>query len=315
VIQRVPLTVVARNEERAIARSLASLLRAARFAEQRLPVRIEPLVVMDRCTDRTPQIVAGFPEIESARADGGKIEAQRRGVRPAPFNVFSDGDIEVAEDTLFALCQVMSSHREVQIAFPPKQPLPPRRGTALAQALHRYNAARGYSSERNWFSGKLFAIRTWDIPPRAAVAARARGLRPSPFYAFADGPLADDILLSRLCLLRHGPGALRETGAGMVWFRAPETFAGMYAYYRRMRRELERTDALFPETRAVHARHGRRRQDLLGRAPVAERLLHAVFGLALLGCRLRYRCERLAVDALGVSPGDAWPPVEETKIL
>jgi glycosyl transferase family 2 len=317
--ESIPLTIVARNEERAIARNLSSLLAAARFAERRLPVRIEPWLVLDRCTDRTAEIAASFAELELVTLDGpgGKIEAQRRGLRAAAFNLFSDADIEVTEETLCALCETMlaDADRRLEIAFPPKQPLPPRRRTPLAAALHSYNAARGYSSQRTWFSGKLFAIRDWDLPGRAAVVTRAARLPPSRFYAFADGPLADDILLSRQCVLRRGPSGLCETAAGLIRYRAPETFAGMYAYYRRMRRELERADALFPETRDVHHRYGIRRQDLLARAPLAERLLHQIFRAALAACRVRYRCERWAVDALALTPGDAWPPVEETKSL
>jgi len=309
----IPLTVAARNEARAIGPCLESLLRAARFAEQRQPLRFVLLVVLDRCTDGTAAVVARYSEVATAQVTGGKIEAQRRGLRPGPFNLFSDADIEVSEETLLELCQAMT-RPEVQIAFPGKQPLPCRRATPLARALHAYNAARGYSSGRTWFSGKLFAIRAWDIPAPAACLARARSLPPSPFYAWTEGLRADDIYLSRRCLAEHGPAALVETG-GLVRFRAPETWEGMYQYYRRLRRELERTDALFPETRAVHARFGTRHQDLLAAAPFGERRLHDLFRLALLACRARYRWERLRVETRARAAGDPWPAVAESKAL
>ena len=310
----IPLTVAARNEERAIGACLASLRRAARFAEQHRPLRIAILVVLDRCTDGTAAVAARFPEVQIAAVAGGKIEAQRRGLRSGPFNLFADADIEISEETLLALCDAMTADPRVQIAFPPKAPLPTRRRTPLARALHAYNAARGYASGRSWFSGKLFAIRSWAIPTRAECTARARALRPSAFYAFDDGLRADDIFLSRQCLRQHGPAALRET-AGLVHFRAPETWEGMYQYYRRMRRELERTDALFPETHAVHAAFGRRTQDLLRHAPWSERRWHDLFRLALLACRARYRWERFSVDVLARPPGDPWPAVQESKGL
>ena len=315
VIAAIPLTVAARNEERAIAACLTSLLAAARFAEARRPLRFAILVVLDRCSDGTAAVVARFPEVAVARTDGGKIEAQRRGRRPGPFNVFCDADVEVSEETLLALCDLMTARPEVQIAFPPKQPLPARRHTPLSRALHAYNAARGYSSSRRWFSGKLFAIRDWQIPTAAALAPRAQALPRSRFYAYADGLRADDIFLSRRCLREHGPAALVEAERGLVRFRASETFAGMYQYYRRMRRELERTDALCPETRAVHAEHGHRVQDLLARAPRAERRLHRLFELALLACRARYRWERFCVEVLRAPAGDPWPAIPESKAL
>jgi hypothetical protein len=308
----IPLTITARDEEAALGACLASLLAAARLAEEVRPVRFDVAVVLDGCTDGSAGVAARFP-VRVLTSEGGKIEAQRRGLRPGPFNVFSDADITVTEETLAALWDQMTARPEVQIAFPPKQPLPPRRRSLLARSLYRYNAARGYSSARTWFSGKLFAIRSWSIPERAAVAARAAALPPSRFHDYADGLRSDDVFLSRQCVLQHGLPALAETERGTVLFRAPETWEGMYRYYRRLRRELDRTDALFPETRPVHARYGRRVQDLLPRAPFGERRLHDVFRLALAGCRARYRCERFAVDVLGWPAGDPWPVVEESK--
>jgi len=309
----VPLTVTARDEEATLGACLDSLLAAAARAERERPVRFALTVVLDRCTDASAAVAARFP-VRALASTGGKIEAQRLGLRPGPFNVFSDADITVGDDTLTALWDAMTARPALQIAFPPKQPLPPRRRSLLARALHRYNATRGYSSGRSWFSGKLFAIRDWAIPDRAAVAPRAAALPPSRFHAYGDGLRADDIFLSRRCLMQHGREALAETAAGTVYFRAPETWEGMYRYYRRLRRELDRTSALFPETRAVHERHGRRVQDLLARAPFGERRLHDVFRLALLGCRARYRCERFAVDVLGWPAGEPWPVVVESKL-
>jgi len=98
----------------------------------------------------------------------------------------------------------------------------------------------------------------------------------------------------------------------MVWFRAPETWRGMYRYYRRMRRELERVDALFPESRSAQ-RFGTRQPDTLASASPSDRRAWRLFQLALAGCRLAYRAERVACDRLGVSPGDPWPAIAETK--
>jgi hypothetical protein len=83
----------------------------------------------------------------------------------------------------------------------------------------------------------------------------------------------------------------------------------MYRYYRRMRRELERIDALFPETRGAPPR----RPDLLATASPDERRAWRLFQLALAGCRLAYRAERIACDRLGMPPGDPWPAIAETK--
>jgi glycosyltransferase involved in cell wall biosynthesis len=305
----IPVVVTARDEARAIGACLDSLLAAARVAEARHPVRLELVVALDDCRDATAEIAASRG-VRCLACTGGKVEAQRAGLSEAPFHIFSDADIAVAPDTLAALCAVMLAEPHVEVAFPPKSPLPPHSSSALARALHVYNARRGFSAQRTWFSGKLFAIRRWEIPDAREIARRACALPASRFYDLAAPLRVDDIYLSRRVVSEHGPRALRETDAGEVRFRAPETWVGMYRYYRRMRRELERIDALFPESR--HA-FGTRRADLAGASP-AERRAWRVFQLALAGCRVAYRAERLACDRLGFAPGDPWPAIPETKL-
>lgn len=302
----VPLSVTARDEARALGPCLDSLLGAIAVAEARLDVRIDPLVVLDDTTDASAAVVASRG-VRTIASTGGKVEAQRAALRGGPFHVFSDADIVVERDAIATLCEAMLDDR-VEVAFPAKRPLPPRSASPLARALHVYNARRGFSSERAWFSGKLFAIRRWDVPDAREVARRARPLAASRFYGFAAPLAVDDVYLSRRAVHDHGPGALRET-ASCVWFRAPETWRGMYRYYRRMRRELERTAQLFPELGAP----GARSPDLLATAAADERRAWQLFQVALAGCRLAYRLERLATDRLGLPAGDPWPAIPETK--
>jgi hypothetical protein len=300
----VPLTIAARNEQRALGPCLDSYLRAVAIAEARLAIHIEPLVVLDDTTDRSGEVAASRG-VRTLRSTGGKIEAQRAGSRSGPFQLFGDADIAVAPDTLLALCTAMLDDDRLWVAFPDKQPLPPVRRTPLARALHVYNARRGFSSARAWFSGKLFAIRAWHAPAASEITRRARALPPSRFHDFAAPLSVDDVYLSRRVVHDHGAAALRET-SGVVWFRAPETWLGMYRYYRRMRRELERIDRLFPELGA----HGSREPDLLAAAPRDERRAWHVFTTALAVCRLAYRVERVVGRA-----SDPWPAIAETKQL
>ena len=313
VRQRVPLAITARDEQRALPACLEALLAAARLAEAALPVRIEPVVILDTCRDGTAAVAAARGVRTLASAGRGKVEAQRTAVRacPAPFHIFRDADIVVAPDTLVALCEVMLAEPRVVVATPPRLPLPPRAATRLARALHVYNARRGFSSGRAWFSGKLFAIRGWDVPDAGEVARRAAALPASRFHALAAPLTVDDVYLSRRVVHDHGTGALRETARGTVWFRAPETWRGMYRYYRRMRRELARVEALFPELRVVPARA----PDLLAAATADERHAWRVFEVALAACRVAYHAERLATDRLGAPARDPWPAIAETKAL
>lgn len=299
----VPVTVTARDEERAIGKCLDSLLAAVRFAEAREPIALDLAVALDDCRDGTAAVVAARG-VRALVSTGGKVAAQRAALRGGPFHIFSDADILVEESTLAALCAAMLGDPAIDVAFPAKSPLPALRRTPLARALHVYNARRGFSSQQAWFSGKLFAIRRWAIPEPAEIARRARRLPVSRFYDYAAPLRVDDVYLSR-----HA-AVLRQT-PGHIWFRAPETWRSMYRYYRRMRRELARIDALFPEAPAPPPRT----PDLLATAPRSEQLAWGVFQLALAGCRLAYHAERLACERLGLAPADPWPTLTETKAL
>jgi glycosyltransferase involved in cell wall biosynthesis len=299
----VPVTVTARDEERPIGKCLDSLLAAARFAEARHAITIDLAVVLDDCRDRTAAIVADRG-IRTLTSTGGKVAAQRTALRGGPFHVFSDADILIEENTLAALCEAMLGDPSIDVAFPAKLPLPGRRRTPLAHALYIYNTRRGFSSQRAWFSGKLFAIRNWTMPHPDDIVRRAHDLPASRFYDYAAPLRVDDIYLSRHVKI------LRET-AGLIWFRAPATWRSMYRYYRRMRREIERIDALYPESPAPPPRV----PDLLKTAPLSEQAAWHVFQLALAGCRIAYHAERFACDCFGLTPADPWPTLAETKVL
>lgn len=316
----IPIIVCAKNEARSLGGTLDALAKARRYAEARGASRFVLRVVLDDTTDDSAAVIARHPEVEVRTSRGGKVEAQRAGLRralgeaaPPPFAIFCDADVRPSVETVHALASLLTTRPEVQVATCPLRPILPQRRSPLASALHTYNLRRGFSSQRTWFNGKLFAIRAWDVPDRASLESRIDGLPADPFYDFDAGLVVDDIFLSRQIVKKHGPGAIAEASSGVVEFRAPETLRGMNRYYRRMRREIERLDVLFPETAAVHREVGRRKADLLAHAPLREKMHHALFEVALAACRVAYVTERAWVRRVRRSPREPWPPVEETK--
>jgi glycosyltransferase involved in cell wall biosynthesis len=313
-VTTVPIVVSARNEEACIGDCLDALVLAVDYAEARLDVRFDVHVVLDECTDRTGEIARSRPRVRTSICRGGKVEAQRCGVRAGgDVHVFVDADVLLDEDTLHALMVAMAQDPALRVAFPRKEPLRPMRTTRLARALFVYNRERGFSRARTWFNGKAFAMRGWSIPDAAEVRRRAALLPRDRFYALDEPLRVDDVYLSRMVVLESGPSALREVTGGCVRFRVPETLRGMYRYYRRMRREIERTDLLFPETRAVHARWGTREPTELPRAPRAARRAYADFRAALAVCRVAYVIERAYARHVAPRARPSWPPIAETK--
>lgn len=312
----ITLAVTARNEEATIEDCLRSLLTAVAYAERRRPIRFDVVVVLDECDDRTGPRARGFDRVRTLTSRGGIVEAQRKVADATPLVLLCDADITVEPDTLLALVDAMTRDPSLRVAYPPKRPRPPTRTTWLARALYAYNRSDGFQTRRYWFSGKLFAIRGWAIPRLEQLAPRLAGLPRDNFYDFHAGMRVDDIYLSRSILAAHGPAAIEQTDRGQLWFRAPETFEGMYRTYRRMRMELTRIDRLFPELQAAHRRYGTRGYDraAVRRAAPGDRWAWRYFRAVLQLCKLRYRLERAYYRRVSSTPCDPWPPVVESKV-
>lgn len=306
------LAITARNEERAIACCLSSVIRSVERAEARHPWRFDIAVVADDCTDRTAAIAQSFPRVRLLVSSGGKVEAQRKVANTTPFVLFSDADILLTDDTVTAVCEAMFERPDLQIAYPRKQPLPPTRGTLIANALNCYNRVNGFQERRRYFNGKFFAIRDWQVPTLAELKPRLASLPQDRFYAFHQGMRIDDIWLSRDILRRYGADAIGEVESGHIWYRPPETFNGMYRTYHRMRLEIERLNQIFPESVGVHQRRGYDR-DAVRRASPRDRWLWRVFRLALGVCQVRYRAEKLYYQRLSRTVCIPWKSIEETK--
>lgn len=307
----IPITIAAKNEARCLGACLDAVLAAMRHAAEE-GLGFDLLVVLDDCSDDSEAVARGRG-VRTVRSSGGKVEAQRAGLRAGPFAVFLDADVLISPPTLAALARALIDRPALVVASPPRRPLAPVSRGWLARALHVYNRERGFSSQRTWFNGKCFAMRGWSVPTRAELAPRIARLPVDHFHDYAAGMRVDDIYLSRRVVADHGPAALAETDAGCVLYRAPETLRGMYRYYRRMRMELDRVSALFPELDAAAARFGARRPDRLASASPSDRRAYRLFSAALAVCRVGYRLERAYYQHFARSPCPAWPPVEETK--
>lgn len=306
------LALCARNEEQSLPGCLRSVVRSVESAEMRLPLRFDIVVVADDCTDRTVTIAESFRRVRVLTSSGGKVQAQRRVAKTTPFVLFCDADILLTDDTVTAVCEAMLADSRLQIAYPVKHPLAPKRVTLLADALYCYNRVNGFQERRRYFNGKFFAIRDWQVPTLAELRPRLAALPVDRFYDFHAGVNVDDIWLSRDILRRYGADAICEVARGPIWYRPPETFAGMYRTYHRMRREIERLNRMFPETIGVHQK---RRYDwqAVRRASPKDRWLWRVFRGALGACQLRYHSEKFYYQRFSVTPCPSWKPIEETK--
>jgi len=310
---RITLALTARNEERCIAATLRSVIRAVEVAEGQGRASLRLVAILDDCTDGTEDVVRReFPKVQVMLASGGLIEAQRLVANEKPFVIFCDADVLLGEEAVAALAHEMLDHPELQVAYGRKVPLEPRQKTLMSAALYCYNRVNGFQTRRRYFGGKFFAIRDWQAPTLAELESRLRDLPHDAFYDYHEGLRVDDIWLSRDILRRHGTEAIREVHEAVVFYHPPETFTGMYRMYLRMTREIERLNVMFPETIPVHQQRGYDREALRA-ASWRDRWLWRIFRLALSLCRVRYRLEKYYYQRIASRPIDAWRPVQESK--
>jgi len=307
----VRVLIPARNEQARLGAMLASVFAALARAQQLgAHWQSDVLVVLDRCSDASRQVaLSAGARVLDCPAPGGKVAALQAGASAqVDVHVCIDADVLVGPCTLFDLVEALRCAPQLLASCPPLRP-EPLRGlvTPLAWALHRYNAARGFSSERLWLSGRCYAVRELTFPAPAELRARALQ-RPSTVRVpgLADPLLADDVWLSRALLARR-PDAIRHVDTDPVIYRSPASYRGMSRTFRRLRRELQRIDLLFPELPGP----GRdRRVDTL--RGISDRLALLLFQGALLGCRLEARLESALQRWPGYVP-DPWPVISESK--
>jgi glycosyltransferase involved in cell wall biosynthesis len=311
---KIPVIVSAHNEEVSIARCLTALIQAIDFAEQSLSIQFVVIVGADRCTDRTVEIATSFG-VDVQITSGGKVATQKSCIREAPFLIFSDADVYISKETIYELCQIMLAQSHVFVAFPPKKPLPFRRKTYVSRSAHDYTRDEGFQQQRTWFDGKFFVIRTFSIPTIEELRPRFEKLHDDRFYTLHKGLTIDDIYLSRWTVHHHGVSALHQTTKGLLSFRSPETIRGMYSYYRRIRRELERVDLLFPEMKITGKQFGYRRTDWrkFFAASLQEQSSFLIFQLIDHSFGPIYWMERWYYQYLAKHDCNAWPVIPETK--
>jgi glycosyltransferase involved in cell wall biosynthesis len=142
----VVVAVLAHNEERRIARCLASLP----LGDPRIAVH----VVVNGSSDRTAEIARGFAGVAVHEyADGGKARSWNRFVLDAPAPgaetlVFVDGDAELAPGSVAALERALTAHPQANAAAGM-----PRNGRRAAAYRAEMTAERGLFGDLYALSG------------------------------------------------------------------------------------------------------------------------------------------------------------------
>ncbi len=178
----------------------------------------------------------------------GKLVAQKailRERRLQGYVAFVDSDVVVEGQTLRLLWDLLEREPRCMVAYAQPVPIFPEQPNGVHRLLRVHYSLREVAYKRPYFHGRAFMLREWfyeDPPPlRGVSAAVAERLR------LHQGPLVDDIVMSRIAIAKWGLEAIREVPEANVYFDTPDSLTGMYAGALRVALEIQRLDLLYPD--------------------------------------------------------------------
>ena len=311
----IPIGVTAKNEAQALPYLIESITKSIEWAEQQGPWAYDLCIVLNGTTDHSEEVLAAYSGFKIMKTETGLVAAQRAFAAnhaEAPFIIFSDADILLDIEAVFALTKAMIENPELPAAYAEKVPLRPHRKTFLAEALYRYNLHNGYQSVRHYLNGQFFAIRNWSIPETHELTWDTN--LNNRFLSLEKGIRCDDIYISRDLLQRFGAAGLKCVATN-IYYQPPETLVGMFRKYQRMKLEIERLHVFFPTTIATHQKWGQRKllaNELL-RHTVVDTLFYLYFLFFLEICKLTYALHRFYYSKCASESYATWKPIEESK--
>ncbi|MEI6702628.1 MAG: hypothetical protein WCL71_03715 [Deltaproteobacteria bacterium] len=181
----------------------------------------------------------------------GKLAAQLAIVKERKLNgylAFVDSDVVLGKPVLRLLWSTLETDKRCMVAYGQPVPVFPVKLGLLHRLLRVHYSLRERAYHRPYFHGRAFMLREWFFDPPGDL----RGINPKVVerLRLAQGPIIDDIAMSRMALARWGGCVIREVQEANVYFDPIDTIRGMYAAAIRVALELERLDLLYPQ----HAR-------------------------------------------------------------
>jgi hypothetical protein len=281
---------------------------------------VEVILCPNGCTDGSEAVVDRFIATEQNLADvrkvgsePGLVRAQRAIVAARKLDsllMFFDADIRLDCEAVYALWKCMANDPRVQVAYACVIPVAVSGRGWLASLLQARYAHTGLFGPRRYFHGRAFAIRDWSVPnftDPAELTPYWRDLISDPAWQglrLDQGPLVDDIFLSRFLAYEYGVGSMRECPEARVFYTPVATLQDYYLRCRRVFWELKRLDLLFPHHRYLQERQFDRRPcwDYVHRLSWSARL--GLFAYLLVDSAIRkvVAAEFLAIH-LGLFPG------------
>jgi glycosyltransferase involved in cell wall biosynthesis len=309
-----------KNEEANIETFVKSLQNAIKKINSVYPkLEVEVLFCFNGTTDNSKYLTENCIErlnlinakiIESAP---GKINAMCQVSRVRKLDGwigFIDADTKVDEDCLVHLIDTLKSDRKVFLVYAQVEPIFKKRKSILEKIQSTHYELRKYLSPRKHFHGRVYIMRT-DCFLRT-------GLRQSKKYSewiLKQGPLVDDIYLSRIIVHEFGLSSIKQNEKAIVSFSPPRNLRDFYFGQRRVLLEIKRLDLLYPEHAYVQSVYFRKiiRWSYLLKHGLRSFFSYSAYYVIDEMVRLLVRVEMLLISLRFIHCHTIWETLKTTK--
>jgi|GEM_PF-2036639 len=253
---KVIIGLPAKNEATSIFEALKSIGEAADYAGT--PYQI--VVCINGCTDDTAGQVKKFilynPRINCSLINSrpGLVNAQRKIVEtfPATIYVFPDADGKIERKSIKLLLDELHQRPELIVAYARTVSLDlPSKKKTLAEKIGWLYDYQKLLTPREYFHGRLFAIKNWSVPDNNDIRKRAMASRANrQLLKYCSNNIllsADDIYLSSYIIDRYGLNAIKQVSEANCYSWPISSFRDWHNVYRRRNIEMEKMRRWFPE--------------------------------------------------------------------
>lgn len=251
-IQSLTIGIPIRNEEK----SLPIFIKTFKIALERLnqefsDIAIELFFCLNDTTDKSEEIlnlllienVFNNPQIIKSKK--GKINALVEIIKNRKFLegylCFIDADIELEEFCIVNLLKELLLDSRVFLTYSSVHPKK-NGSTNLIQIIQStHYLLRGNINQRRYFHGRAYLMRSSFFLEKNLKTSS------NLYWNLEEGPLVDDIYLSRLIIHTYGLDSIKESVKSKLWFLPPKSLKDFYFGQRRLLLEIKRLDLLYPE--------------------------------------------------------------------
>jgi 8-oxo-dGTP pyrophosphatase MutT (NUDIX family) len=316
-----------RNEEKALPYFLPSLYSA--INEISTLVNLEAIFCINASIDSSLEMVKDFQkrfpdlDVKILESAEGKIQAQQHIINSSELNgpiAFIDSDILLDQNCLKKLWIALNTNKDLQVAFARVYPVCNKKSLLGWWQKAYYEHDDDVRDQRMYIHGRAYILKDQQLFIVNDLLERinkAKDKNPygAKYFDLEKGPLADDVLLSRLIAHTFGISAVKEIDDAIVYFVPSNSIRDCYEEQKRLFVEIVRNNLLFPDLAYTQEKWFIRKLRWRKLKSLGwQKIIHYLSYLPLVFfIKGLVRCRLSLGRKIGMGYGKLWKPTLSTK--